>query len=437
MRTSTTPPIGEAEGGFETRPYNRRIRARLAVMRQLDLQEHRQSDPHPLSPAERDALAKTLDLTIQPVPGEDAAYHLTPGSTVGAVEIDDLSVLIRPKIGIPQLLSLACYAMSKFKPRPEMFDHPHEYALPDVLALALASAAGRAFSRGLLHGYRTEEEALHTVRGRIRFDEQIRRRFGLPLPVEVRYDDFTDDVLENRLVKAAARRLARMRLRSQETRRALSRTAAILDNVSLVEFPPRAVPEVRFDRLNEHYREVVALARLVLRHTAFESGRGAVRASGFLMNMNDVFQEFVTVALREALGVSERMFRESSIPTLDEKGRVNLEPDLTWWQGGRCVFVGDAKYKKVKIESVPNADLYQLLAYVTALDLPGGLLVYAQDDAEPVIPVIHNVQNSGKRLEVAALDLSGTLDQVLDRVAILAQSVRRLRDQTLQIHPAA
>ena len=208
-------------------------------MRKINLHEHQRSGPHSLSAAELTLLlreTKTLGLSITPSDGADAVYHLTPGSTVGAVDMDGLSVLIRPKMGIPQLLSLSCYAMSKFKPRTEMFDYPREYALPDVLALALASAAGRAFSRGLLHGYRTEEEALHTVRGRIRFDEQIRRRFGLPLPVEVRYDEFTDDILENRLVKAAARRLVRMRLRSQDTRRALSRTAATLDNVSLVEF---------------------------------------------------------------------------------------------------------------------------------------------------------------------------------------------------------
>ena len=47
--------------------------------------------------------------------------------------------------------------------------------------LALIAAARRAFGRGLLRGYLTEEEALHTVRGRIRFDEQIRRRYGIPL----------------------------------------------------------------------------------------------------------------------------------------------------------------------------------------------------------------------------------------------------------------
>ena len=42
----------------------------------------------------------------------------------------------------------------------------------------------------------------------------------------------------------------------------------------------------RFDRLNEHYRHVVGLSRLILRHSAFESHRGKVRATGFLMDMN-------------------------------------------------------------------------------------------------------------------------------------------------------
>ena len=404
-------------------------------MRKIDLREHATAE-YALSAVQRDTLlreAKALDLTIQQVMGAEGVYRLTSGSTVGAVEIDGLSVLIRPKIPIPQLLSLACYA-SKFKPRRELFDFEEHVALPDVLALALASAADRAFSRGLLHGYRAEEEALYTVRGRIRFDEQIRRRFGVPLPVEVRYDEFTDDILENRLVKAAAHRLGGMRLRSREARRRLGRIAGMLDNVSLREFAPNAVPDVRFGRLNEHYGEVVALSRLVLRHGAFESGRGQVRASGFLMDMNAVFQEFVTVALREALGVSERVFLEKSIRSLDEGGCVHLRPDLTWWRGGRCVFVGDAKYKRIQHESVPNADLYQLLAYVTALDLSGGLLIYAEGEAEPVT---HEVRYSGKRLEVAALDLSGALDDVLDRIGGLAGRVKELGYEARRLRPVA
>ncbi len=401
-------------------------------MSEINLTEYAPSECS-LSADELDTLLserKALDLSIEPVRGTEGVYRIKPGSTVGAVEIGDLSVLIRPKICIPQLLSLACYTIGKVKFQPQDFDFPEEYALPDVLAHALAFHARRAFSRGLLHGYRTEEETLYTVRGRIQFDEQIRRRFGIPLPVEVRYDEFTDDILANQLVKAAAYRLGRMRPRSSKARKDLGWIAGMLDNVSFVDFPGSDVREVTFDRLNEHYQGVVGLSRLILRHSAFESKRGDVRASGFLIDMNVLFQEFLTVALREALGVSEREFREYTISSLDlpppgQNGKVHLRPDLVWRQNSKCVFVGDAKYKNVTEERVPNADIYQILAYATALNLPGGLLIYAQGEADVATYV---VRHSGKRLEVTALDLSGTLDEALTRVKVLAGKVRALRD---------
>ena len=399
-------------------------------MRQIDLEEYVRSGPHSLSVQERDALHRTLpELTVQPVVGRDDAYYLTPGSTVGAVETESLSVLIRPKIGIPQLLSLICYAMSRYRPRPELFDYPQHRSLPDILALALVSAARRAFANGLLHGYLTKEEALNAIRGRIRFDDQLRYRFGIAPPIEVRYDEFTDDILANRLVKAASYRLAQMRPRFEMARQGLSWTVDMTGSVALVEFAPAAVPDVRFDRLNDHYREVIALSRLILRHGAYETGRGDIRAPSFLVDMNAVFQEFVTESLRQALGVSARQFREKPISSLDEENRVGLRPDLTWWDGPTCIFVGDAKYKNVSGERVPNSDLYQLLAYVTALDLPGGMLVYAQGESDVGA---YRSRYSGKHLEVAALDLSGTLDDVLIRIAGLACRVRALATERVK-----
>ena len=240
----------------------------------------------------------------------------------------------------------------------------------------------------------------------------------------MRYDEFTEDILANQLVKAAAYRLSRMRLRFRSARSGLGRIIDMLDSVSPVEFPSTAVPEVRFDRLNEHYREVLMLSRLILRHGAFESRRGDIRASGFLVDMNAVFQEFVTVALREVLGASHRQFLEKSIPSLDHGNRIGLRPDLTWWDGSTCIFVGDAKYKNVSGAAVPNSDLYQLLAYVTALDLPGGLLVYAEGEEVKVGTYLS--RHFGKQLEVVALNLSGTLGQVLGRVDILGQRIREL-----------
>ena len=402
----------------------------------IDLGEHEESKPIALDVKHRDALANALVgerrplLQITPAPGTEAHYLLKPEAVVGAFELGDLSVLIRPKLDIPKLIFIACYAMGEFKLHEgERFRFAEAETLPDAMALSLWVAARRAFERGLLHGYRTEEESLYTVRGRIRMGDQIRRRLSMPFPVEVRYDEFTEDIVANRLVKAAAWQLGRMRLRSPKARDGLREVAARLGNVSLVEFAPHDVPEVRFDRLNERYREVVTLSRLVLRRRLFESGRGGVSAPGFHMDMNVVFQRFVTRALREALGVSDRTLRSDAELggghriSLAEDGRIALEPDLSWWDGPRCTFVGDAKYKH--IESVPNADLYQLLAYATALDLPGGLLIYAKVERRPAS---YRVRHAGKRLEIAEVDLTSDADALLCRMRKLARRVERLRD---------
>ncbi len=405
-------------------------------MIKVNLQEYASSE-YGLRTDQLDALlreSKTLGLTIEPVGGTTGRYRLKPSSTVGALDIDGVSVLIQPKIGIPQLLSLACYAMGVYKPQEQhLFDFAKAETLPDVLALALIAAARRAFSRGLLRGYLSEEDALHTVRGRIRFDEQIRRRYGIPLPVELRFDEFTEDILANRLVKAAAVRLRRMTVQSSKARRGIGWIAAILDNVSLLEFRYGRVPEVPFDRLNEHYRHVVGLARLILLHSEFESFRGDVRASGFLIDMNVLFQEFVTQALRETLEVSDRTLRDErgiGRLTLADKNKVPLRPDLSWWDGGSCRFVGDAKYKKIVHSSVPNADLYQLLAYATALDLPGGLLIYAQGEAEAAK---YKIRNTRKQLEVVALDLSGSLEEIFERVKVIARKIESWLSEARQL----
>ena len=95
---------------------------------------------------------------------------------------------------------------------------------------------------------------------------------------------------------------------------------------------------------------------------------------------------------------------------------------LRGWRGERA----DVEYKNISEQSVPVGDMYQLLAYVTALDLPGGLLVYAQDEANAGT---YCTRHSGKKLQVAALDLSGTLDETLRRVSDLACTVRKFRDE--------
>ena len=378
-------------------------------------------------------------LTIEAAP--DGLYRLRAGSIVGALEIEGLSLHIKPKVTIQRLLYLALYAAGEVKPQEGLFSFAKaDPTLADLLALALGRAAGQAFRQGLWHDYRVEEEALHTVRGRIMVAEQIRRRFDMPLPVEVRYDEYTEDVLANRLIKAATRLLRGMRLNDSEAREGLRHIDATLENVTPVRYPPNDVPEVKFTRLNDHYKDAVAIARLVLLHW-FHTARRAegddneVRVPGFLMDMTVVFQEFVTRKLREELRASEHSFHsDATMPPvyLAEGNKVQLKPDLSWWDGDQCVFVGDVKYKDIehkdekRVWDIPSADLYQALAYATALGLPGALLVYAKGRRDREPPT-YCVKCAGKRLEVVTVDLDGEIAAIDESIKELACRVRALR----------
>ena len=83
------------------------------------------------------------------------------------------------------------------------------------------------------------------------------------LPLEVAYDEFTEDIEENRLLKTALHRLSRLPVRSSEARREINGLRPVFNTVALAAYIHGA-PEVRYTRLNSHYRPAVELARLII-----------------------------------------------------------------------------------------------------------------------------------------------------------------------------
>jgi len=395
------------------------------MMRHLVLREYETQTAMPLNAAEVALLAEFApNIGITPSPGKAGVYDLQPGSWIGAINLGELTLEIRAKLPLDHVLFLISYALDPKFWKQTSFDFKQQDSLVEAIIPGFVAQVRRAFQRGILQGYREEEDSLNTVRGRIRFDDQIRNRYGVCPPVEVRYDEFTTDIVENRLIKAAIFRLSKLRIRSAELRRSLRAFDALLENVQHVHFDPRKLPYVHYSRLNDHYRPAVELAKLILQATAFDLGLGSIAASSFLVNMNKVFEDFVVVALRDALRVSERTFPQGKSIKLDEAGHIGLEPDISWWNGQTCTFVGDVKYKRINDVGVKHPDIYQLLAYTMATDLPAGLLIYAAGEEEPAR---HTVVNCGKRLEVRTLDLKGSPDEILATVQVVAERILEMR----------
>ena len=379
----------------------------------------------PLDHGQLQALAAAR-ISVSPSVDRPGAHLLRPSSWVGAVNIGDRSVIVRPKIPVDRVMFLMTYALGPRHWRNEAIDLAPDADVLEAVALAFSRRTQRAIHRGLLRGYRREEDALNTVRGQIRFADQIGRRYGLPLPIEVAYDEYTEDIEQNRLLKTALHRLSHAHIRSLAVRQELRRLRSAFDMVQLGAYRRGVVPAIRYTRLDEHYRPAVELARLIIENSSLELFGGKVSGASFLIDMNVVFEQFLYVALGEALNLTRDRWQHQARLKLDKGGSINMEPDLSWWAsrpGGGTLprFVGDAKYKKLDTPGFRHADIYQMLAYCTAADLPSGLLIYADGEGEPAK---YRIDHAEKTIEVAALDLSGAPEAILGDVERLAERVR-------------
>ncbi len=392
-------------------------------MQKLQLVEHQELAVD-LTVTQRDQLKTALErAVIQPVPGSETAYLVNPKNHVGVVRAGDLTVEITPKLEISRVLFLVAYALSPRYWRDHVVQFDDAPTLHEAIARPFADFSERAIRRGPLHGYRTIDESLPGVKGRIRFGDQIRRRQRITTPLEVSYDEFTADIEENRLILAAAVRLLKMRFLSKPTNQVLRHVEGRLRDVSSIRYDRRKVPNPAITRLNRHYERPLGLARLVLGDETIELSGEAITSSGILFDMANVFETFVHVALREALKLSVREFPKNAKNRdlcLDDQGRVRLRPDLSWWERDHCLMVGDVKYKKTVDGEGKEPDLYQMLAYTTAAKVDTGFLIYAAGEAEPAE---HVVPSANKRLVVTVLDLSARPEAILAEIQELAARI--------------
>jgi 5-methylcytosine-specific restriction enzyme subunit McrC len=388
------------------------------AMRHLTLTEGAPSVPWDLSADVAEALSASELAVVTRTPGA-SSWDVVAGAKVGVARVGDLQVIVRPKIPIDRLVFMLGYAQTPKFWRDYSVLLDVEMDLADALAESYRRLATKALEHGLLHGYRSIDDTRPVVRGRIRMGDQLSRRFGLGIPLEIRYDEFTPDIAENQLLLAAGTRLLRMPGVSPIVRQSLLRLRLQLADVTpLVRGMP--IPVWTPSRLNTRYHPALHLAELILAGDSFEQRIGDLQVSGFVFDMWRIYEDFVCVALREAMTPYGGRSALQHHLHLDEAANVSMRPDYLWVLGGQPSAVVDAKYKAERPSGFPQADLYQLLAYCTVLGLPEGHLIYAMGNEHPSR---HSVIGAGVTIHCHTLDLAQPPDALLGQVASLTRRI--------------
>ena len=377
----------------------------------------------PISAQTARALSNDPIAQISVTPGgSDDMWVVRPASMVGVVTAGDIQMLIRPKIGVRNVLAL----MGAEAAAQSWLDAEFSFAgQPDLLAAMVhvfARALDRALAQGVRHDYRAVEHDVMPLRGRIDF-AKLSRRPATSITLPCAYDDYTADTGLNRLLLAAIRQAMTIPRGAAADRRSLHRQEARLEGVGVDPNPLAWVASWTPSRLDQHLENPVRLGAMLLRYLSIADQRGQTTSSTFLIDMNKLVESYVTARLREHL--SDHLVVSAQHPTaLDAEGRVRVYPDLVFLRDGRPAFIADVKYKVVgSADEVATADLYQAFTYARILGLSSATLITCGpfDRVRDVIVV----RNSEVRIEIWPIDLTGGPESLRSSTQLLADQILR------------
>jgi 5-methylcytosine-specific restriction enzyme subunit McrC len=305
-----------------------------------------------------------------------AVCVLNPNQYVGLIMLPSGTRLqITPKVPVSNLFYMISVAFDLAWPFREEFARVEVFE--DVLAAIaqiFAELVERRIESGLYRSYVEEEENLSYIRGRISFADDVRQNLLARHRIYCRYAEFTWDIEENQIIRQVAHLLSgwgfhtKLRLR-------LSRLDTALSEVQPTALASSVIGRFRYSRLNDDYRQIHQLCRLFLEGSSLSEQLGICDSRTFLLDMNKLFEAFVTQILQERVDVHIRVVAQSELP-LGEDDKVKMRPDLIIESEGKPVLVADCKYKQAESDTYKNHDFYQVLAYCTAARVRRGLLIY-------------------------------------------------------------
>lgn len=369
---------------------------------------------------------------------DNGTVDVAANAWVGVVRFSNLDIHVIPKYvgGNLQLLKMLDYIhgtgfvreLDNRRTIRAEGDHLHE-----LLCRMLANRANQLLRNGLIRNYRTVDDELSVLRGRLDHRTQILRRYGQIDRLHCSYDEHDTDNPDNQLV-CVALAAARSLLDAGPLRSMISKLHTVFSEACAptVREPDWYRAHITYGRLNERYRTAHELAYLLLDHIGFDdvyNTSSTVEVCSFLLNMNRVFEAFVTTLLTNVLNgtdhqVAQQQRHRSMIIDADS-GRTyaSIVPDLTIETRAdhstlRQRTPVDLKYKLYDNRQITTSDIYQAFTYALALssgstEASAGL-IYPGDQTKIVtrLDIAPHAAPTRARITIASIDLVTILDEM-------------------------
>lgn len=384
----------------------------------VHLQEYEEQTVEGITPEQAQQLhvrfGKVLDVRMN----WSGQIVLKASQHVGVIVLDDLRIHIRPKVDLTNLFFMLTYAYDLPRLREEQAQLDMAEDLYEFIVAIFVQQVEGLVRQGIHQAYIDREEVDPFLRGRLMMAEHLRHNAGVHSAFYQRRNDFTPDILENRILLHTLHHLSRHSYQEATLTHRLRRTQSAFSMVQPRPIGPDDCDRVHYTRLNEVYRTPVGLAKLLLQHLSVEGTEGKHHFFAFLFDMNQLFELFVARYL-------ERSFAQHPRYRLDIQHQIWLDadhkekgkPDIWIEADNRPLLILDTKYKTFD-GSPSESDRNQMIVYCHTQRMTHSLLIYA----DPA-PVHYRASFHGIWLEATTLSLSGDLAQLRHRCSQFLQTI--------------
>jgi len=311
----------------------------------------------------------------------------------------------------------------------EDFEHTE-----DLLAAILAKGIANQLKRGLGREYVPTAQSLNSPRGRINISASIKGREILNKRLYCEFDEFSQNVYTNQILKTAAKMLIRSDKVRMEQRKSLKKIMLCFHGVDTLNPFEISWSGIKYHCNNATYKMLMSICYLIvetLLPSLQEGARGITHYTDD--HMHQLFERFVREYYRKEH--PDCTVSASHIEWQTDDGNATMLPqmktDITLKHGSKTLII-DTKYYSRAVQTnvlydsrtIHSGNLYQIYAYVKNKDTlhsgeVSGLLLYAKANED--VAFNNNYRMDGNSISVKSLNLDNDfahirnqLDRILD-----------------------
>ena len=255
--------------------------------------------------------------------------------------------------------------------------------------------------KGIKRDYISIQDNQKFLKGKLLINEHIKKNLVHKERFFVEYDEYIEDILENRVIKTTLKKLNKLS-KNFENQRRIREFMFVFDGVGEIKSLPE-LKKIHIDRSKKYYESVIEICKVFLDKKSFTPYKGENISFAILFDMNKLFESFVGYWFKKHCDNVKLQHKKYYLFDVDKKYR--LTPDIVIENK-----IFDTKWKIIEsLDDILGNDFYQMFAYSQK---------YNSKEVTLIFPRVYNIEekefgfDEEYKLKVRFIDLKNCEKEV-------------------------